>query len=435
MGNKSTPIFKLGLAGIAISIVIMQCTGFIIQGFKSDINKKIALFNGYGQVESAISNKPYLQNAENTTLDLQKIGAKCNPFLTASITLQTKQGINSVILSGYQSLPKKWNCSDSDAVYLSQTLFNKLALDDDSTASGIIATGQDDYTVRKLKFIPVFESNLEDIDQKTAYMHLPALQNIAQLGGEFRYYFKGDTLVGAAINTTEIKINGSVFDAKKIEILITAWPVKVEITDNNDFNKYYTISSNTAGNLNNHEQYITAIRIENALSKQRIKSALPYNLLFVSSPELYPQLYNWLNLLYTNVAVIIALVLGIALINNCSVLLVLIIEKTQLIAILKALGAEEKSIKKVFTYTGFKLNLKALIIGNTIALGLAFSQWQWHWLTLNPKDYFVAEVPFAFDISFFVLINLAALILPIMVSYLPLKILKKMNAAALLRLN
>tara|TARA_R110001592_G_scaffold363109_3_gene680508 strand:+ start:7602 stop:8906 length:1305 start_codon:yes stop_codon:yes gene_type:complete len=434
MGNKSTPIFKLGLAGIIISIVIMQCTGFIIQGFKSEITNKIAVFNGYGQIESGISSSPFLIASDSIKTILSDNNVLANAYLTAALTFQTKTGIKSVAISGFENLPFEWNAADSNAVYVSQTLFQSMAINADSTASIILAAGSEKYKIRKLKFIPVFNSYLEEIDEKIAFCYLPKLQDVLQLGGKVNFVWTDSTIVGNTKNIAQLTLNGEIQVIKGFSIPYND-SVVVEIIDENGIKSSANIHSNTP-TLNTHFGYVDAIRIENnVLSPSEIEYLLPYNLLYTTSQELYPQLFNWLKLLYTNVTVIIALVLCIALINNSSVLLVLIIEKTNLIAILKALGTQEKDIKKVFAYTGFKLNVKALIIGNIISLLIAFSQWQWHWLRLNPKDYFVEEVPFSFDISFFAGISLASLILPVLISYLPLKILRKMNAAELLRLN
>lgn len=434
MGNKSTPIFKLGLAGIIISVVIMQCTGFVIQGFKAQISSKIAIYNGYGQIESAISSRPYLYQSDSLQSVLNDAGIQSNAFLRASATIQTKTGIKSVALNGFESLPSQWNCQDSNAVYVSHALFQGLALNSDSTTNIIVATNNDNYTIRKIKIIPAFESFLEDIDQKTAYTYLSKLQEITALGGSLKFASANDTITVYSKNNQLVSINGIVYEDSKFT-LPSKWPLNVEMTDNNGFLFAQNITESD-DEMSNHHLYVDAVRIENEIKNQnRLELLLPFDVTFTSSAQLYPQLFNWLKLLYTNVAVIICLVLGIALINNSSVLLVLIIEKTNLIAILKALGATDAVVKKVFSFTSFRLNVKALIIGNIISLIIAFTQWQWHWLALNPKDYFVDEVPFSFDISFFAGISLAALILPVLVSYLPLKILKKMNVAELLRLN
>lgn len=434
MGNKSTPIFKLGLFGIVISVVIMQCTGFIIQGFKSEITEKIATYNGYGRIKSGISSSPYIKHSDSIKSILLGHNIEANPYLNAALTLQTKTGIKSVAISGFEHLPSAWQATDSNAVYISQQLFESLALNPDSTASVIISTEEDSYKIRKFKFHPAFNSYLEEIDDKSAFCFLPQLQKHLQLGGQISFYYANDSLSLRPKNISKLYINGRELKVEKLSIPLTQ-DLQMSITDNQGFKSSGVITSSTK-KLSTHSQYIDAIRIENNRhSASEIEFLLPYDLLYTSSEELYPQLYNWLKLLYTNVTVIIVLVLVIALINNSSVLLVLIIDKTNLIAMLKALGAQEKDIKKIFAYTGFKLNLKALIIGNILSLLIVLSQHQWHWIKLNPKDYFVEEVPFSFDISFFAGISIASLLLPVLVSYLPLRILRKMNAAELLRMN
>ncbi|MBK9320636.1 MAG: FtsX-like permease family protein [Bacteroidetes bacterium] len=154
-----------------------------------------------------------------------------------------------------------------------------------------------------------------------------------------------------------------------------------------------------------------------------------------STKELYPQLFNWLELQNLNVIVIIGLICLVAGITMISTLLVLIMENTKEIGILKSIGANDKFIGRVFGSVAFYILLKGLIIGNLIALSLAIFQIKTGIVTLPEADYYLAQVPVNFTIPGILLINGVVLITGILVMMIPAKIISGINPIKVLRFD
>ena len=143
--------------------------------------------------------------------------------------------------------------------------------------------------------------------------------------------------------------------------------------------------------------------------------------------EKYGAIFEWLNLLDTNVVVIIAIMIIISGINMVTALLVLILERTQMIGILKALGGSNWSIRKVFLYNAAYLIAVGMFWGNLIGLGILFAQKYVGFIQLDPESYYVSQAPVYIDISYILMLNLGTLILCLLMLMLPSIIVSKIS--------
>ena len=131
------------------------------------------------------------------------------------------------------------------------------------------------------------------------------------------------------------------------------------------------------------------------------------------------EIFNWLNMLDLNVYIIIGMMILVAIINMTSALLVIILERTQMIGILKALGQTNWSIRKIFLYNGGYLITKGMLYGNILAIGMIIIQNQFHILTLPQANYYVSVVPMSFPITALILVDVCAFILCYLALVLP----------------
>lgn len=138
---------------------------------------------------------------------------------------------------------------------------------------------------------------------------------------------------------------------------------------------------------------------------------IPFNLRVVTAMDEYPQIFNWLDLLDMNVIVILVLLVVVASITMVSTLLILILERTSMVGILKALGATNRSIQNIFLYRSGSIILRGMLIGNMIGLGLLWLQGTFRFLSLSPEDYYVNYVPVEFNWLYFALLNLGTLVI------------------------
>lgn len=147
----------------------------------------------------------------------------------------------------------------------------------------------------------------------------------------------------------------------------------------------------------------------------------------------YPSIFEWLSLFDFNIALIIAIMIVVAGINMITALLVLILERTQMIGMLKALGSRNWSVRKIFLYNAVYLIGKGLLWGNAIGIGLLLIQKYFKVIPLDPSTYYVTEAPIYLSLGYILLINLGTLLLCLLMLLLPSYIITKITPVKAIR--
>jgi len=135
--------------------------------------------------------------------------------------------------------------------------------------------------------------------------------------------------------------------------------------------------------------------------------------------EAYPQVFTWLELLDINVWIILALMVCVAGFTMISGLLIIILERTQMIGVLKAIGARNKTIRHTFLWFAAFIIGQGLLLGNVLGIGIILLQRTTGLITLDPQTYYVSEVPMEINIPLFILLNIATLLISIFVLIAP----------------
>ena len=158
---------------------------------------------------------------------------------------------------------------------------------------------------------------------------------------------------------------------------------------------------------------------------EEIYNDIPSTLTSKSIINAYPNVFEWIELFDNNVWFIIAIMILIAGINMITALLVLILERVQMIGILKALGSNNTSIRKIFLYNASYLILKGLFWGNVIGLSIIFIQYYFEFITLNPETYYVTTMPVYISLTAILLLNMGTLLLCFLMLIIPSYIITK----------
>jgi lipoprotein-releasing system permease protein len=135
--------------------------------------------------------------------------------------------------------------------------------------------------------------------------------------------------------------------------------------------------------------------------------------------ELYPQVFSWLELLDINVWIILALMIAVAGFTMISGLLIIILERTQMIGILKALGARNTTIRHTFLWFSAFIIGQGLLWGNIIGVGIVLLQNWTGFVTLDPQTYYVSEAPMELNVPLIVLLNVVTLLISVFVLIAP----------------
>ncbi len=149
--------------------------------------------------------------------------------------------------------------------------------------------------------------------------------------------------------------------------------------------------------------------------------------------ELYSQIFDWLKLQDSTVWIILLLMVLVAGFNMISGLLIIILERTSTIGILKALGADNRFIRKIFLYESAYFVGKGLLWGNIIALVLCLLQWKFGIITLDKETYFLSKVPITFNVIHWLLINIGAAVSIFLMLILPSAIIGKISPEATIK--
>ena len=376
----SRPINVIAIVGIAMGLAVMILAVAILTGFKQQIREKVVGFGSHIQILNFDTNISF----ETTPIsDTQKFIPKIKQIpgishievfgIKAGI-IRTDEDIQGVVLKGIGS-DFDWNYFKSnmvdgtvftvtdtgrtDKVIISKKIADMLRLKTGDSFNMLFI--QDPPRMRKFTISGIYETSLEEFDKMYVFCDIA---HIKKLNG-----WRNDQVSGF-----EIFIN----DFDKLD----------QMTDEvRDAIGYKITEEDT-------KFKVTNIRFR------------------------FPQIFDWLNFQDVNVIIIILLMLIVAGFNMISGLLILILEKTNMIGVLKSLGAEDLTIRRVFLYQAAYLIGKGLFWGNLIGIGLAFLQMKTGIITLDPTSYYIKTVPINLELIHILLLNagtMAAIILMLLV--------------------
>ena len=162
---------------------------------------------------------------------------------------------------------------------------------------------------------------------------------------------------------------------------------------------------------------------------------IPYTMQARSIEGRHPAIFGWLALFDTNIILVLAIVLIVAVANLITALLVLIIDRTRMIGTLKALGGSDRLILQVFQWLSIRILTRGLVWGNALGLGLSFLQWQFSWVQLDPETYYIATAPITFDWAWILGANAVFIVIAYLVLLLPVRWIARLHPIQSIRFS
>lgn len=156
--------------------------------------------------------------------------------------------------------------------------------------------------------------------------------------------------------------------------------------------------------------------------EEALFNGLPVDLNVISAKNQYPQIFEWLDLLNRNVLILLIIIIVVAALGMVSMVLILIMERTRMIGMLKALGASDGFLRRIFVYTGIQLIFKGLLYGNGIGLLICWIQFQFQVIPLDMANYYMDTVPIVFDWPTLIGLNLLMVLLISLTLFIPVRI-------------
>jgi lipoprotein-releasing system permease protein len=162
---------------------------------------------------------------------------------------------------------------------------------------------------------------------------------------------------------------------------------------------------------------------------------LPVELSAESIMDLNPQLFDWLGYLDQNIVIILTLMIVVACINMITALLVLIIERTNMIGVLKALGSRDSMIKKIFLNHAFYILLMGLLFGNLLGIGLCELQDKYKIIKLSQETYYLSYVPVSLSLQSILFVNIGTILICMIALFLPVRMVNKIEPVKAIKFN
>lgn len=168
---------------------------------------------------------------------------------------------------------------------------------------------------------------------------------------------------------------------------------------------------------------------------EAIGTSMDFDLLIEKVSDRFVQVFEWLGLVSRQVNILLGVILIVVCVNMISVILILVMERTQMIGMLKALGSTERTIRTVFVYQGINLVFRGLLLGNVIGLGLCFLQDRFKIVTLNARDYYMSYVPIAWDWTIVLFLNVLIFAVVALVLWVPTAIISRISPIKAIRFD
>lgn len=368
-GTFSATIHKVAIVSIALGLAVMTLSFLIMLGFQNTIKDKIYDFTGHIQITRYLTGNSYTErpatlDSINLNPDIKHIQAYGYKYGL----LQNDEEVEGVIFKGvdknFDSLTFDQYIIEGRFIHFKEKgITTEIVISKKEAQRMKLSLGgnilmhfiQEPPRTRKLRVVGIYETGMEDFDDKL-------------LLGDLNLIRRLNNWLPNQAGGYEVFLNN---------------PDKVD------------------------EVYASLF------------DEVGYDLYVQKTSEKYLQIFEWLSLINNNVNILIFMVLFVASFNMISIVLILILERTNMIGTLKALGAEDNLIRKIFIYSGVRLIIIGLVVGNIVGLGLAALQYYFNIIPLDATNYYMSYVPIQFDWGVIFGLNLLIFILVSLVLAIP----------------
>ncbi len=478
VGGKqvSRPIIRIATVGVILGMAVMILSVAIVTGFRQEVREKVIGFGSHIRVFSLSSEGPDdLVPIERDqpfypSLDTVDGVRHIQVYGQLPAILETENNIHGVVLKGigrdfdtafFQDkiqegrLPDLSEQRKSEEVLISDFISKRLELGVGEEMTVYLVQDRDNINPRPLTISGIYDSGLERFDKRFILADIRHIEEVKDWGleaqirvdtacdgegtqvealgfkgkGNYEYNWTGVDWVGKGPHRLCTDRDTSLYfvltdetderpDTAFLEVkanketgkgCLCGENVRIETRTSGGSGKYYTGGFEVM--LESYEDLQKMDRI--------IYDNIGYDLQTLKITETNKDIFSWLEMLNINVAIIIFLLVGVAAITMTSVLLVLIIERTNMIGLLKSMGATNWQIRKIFLYNAGWLLGRGLIFGDLIGIGLALLQKYTGFVTLSEEAYYVSKVHVILQWDHILLLNIGTLLLCVLVLLIP----------------
>jgi lipoprotein-releasing system permease protein len=395
----SAPVVKIAVGSIGLGMAVMILTVSIVTGFKDEVSSRATGFAGHIIVSAYTNNNSFEQEPVSTNASFLQL-LQNDPaikhlqfFATKNAIIKTAYENQGIILkgvtknydwkfvSGYLqegTVPVFEDSVSSDKILVSKTIADKLNIHaGDKLVTYFVnrrtdsdsARNQFEQRVRKFVVSGIYQTGFADVDDNIVFADLRQIQRLN--------YWNTDQADG----------------------------IEIELKD--------------PARMDEMAEKIDE-EVGQGLEARTVKA-------------IYPTLFSWLDLLNSNAVIIISLMVIVAIMNMISALLILILERSNTIGVLKAIGAGNGLVQNVFLYQAGRMLLKGLLIGNAAGIILCLLQLKFRLVSLDPGSYYVSYVPIEMKLLHVLGLNVLTMACCLLMMFLPVLVISKISPVKTLR--
>ncbi|NOT74248.1 MAG: ABC transporter permease [Cyclobacteriaceae bacterium] len=390
-GGFASTIHTIAVATLTVGLAACIVSFLIMEGFQETVKNRIYSFSANILItklslNNSMEEQPFDFNIDvyNHPEHFEQI-SHIQEFSHKVGLIKSENDVLGIVLKGvgrsFDQNAFKENLKEGEFIHFSDSGYSKEIVISQTIANKINAKVGDDITVhffqdpprfRKLTISGIYETNLSE-------------------------YFDSKIIIG---------------DLKLIQRL-NQWPDSV------------------AGGL---EVYVRDLKKTDEVYNQ-IGESMDYDLFIEKVSDKYVQVFEWLGLVSRQVVILLFIILTVVCVNMISVILILVMERTQMIGLLKAMGAQDSMIRNIFVHQGIRLITRGLLFGNALGLGLCFLQYQFQFIHLNPHDYYMSYVPIGWNWPIVIALNVLIFIVVTVVLLIPTAAISRVNPIKAIRFD
>lgn len=402
-------VVRLSIISIALAVATMEISLSVVQGFETEIQKKVIGFgshvqigNYYREVDTEVIPLPKDDPSLEKVRQLPNV-ASVSPYINRFALFKSETGWEGVLLKGvddtynwdfFSSVLKEGEIPN----YQGEETSNQLLISRKQARSLDLQVGDK----ARLYFLPppvrrrpvvvagIYETGMEEFDTNIMICDLRLLQNI--------WRWNENQVSGFEVNLKDIE------SETEARWDVSQWPPL---------------------------QLVEVDPMETA--RNEVNELTPYLFGALTISDLFPEIFDWLELQHQNVWFILILMAIVAVINMTSVVMILIIERTRTVGILKAMGLPNRRVQRMFIWKSFFLIVIGVALGNLLGLGLLGLQDAFGWIRVNQEDYFIETVPVAWVWMRFFFVNLGVTVIWTLFMVIPTVIINSISPVKAIR--
>jgi lipoprotein-releasing system permease protein len=410
-------MIRISIAAVALSVAVMITASSFINGFQYEIRSKIFAFwahlhvQPYSLSDTYESKGVYVHQAFYEHPSLPSVRHIQSTAVKAGL-LKSKDEFEGIVLKG-AGLDFDWSVfapylkrgsllsSDSDMrtkeILISATTATRLQLDTGDKV--IVHFIGEEMRARAFRVRGIYETGIEEFDAQTALIDIRVIQDLNHWGrdtvGGFDIYLQDEQLFKSRNRAYFLALAGPLISPERYAEL----------------------------NLDPLDRVATSINY--AIDNDQLEVR--------SIREMKPGLFDWLDLQTMNELIILLLMVAVAIINMITTLLILILDRTRMIGLLKALGSDDVAVRHIFLLYAASIIGIGLLIGNVVGIGLCSLQAYTHWIKLPQESYYLSYAPVRFNWLWIVSVNIGTIVTCVLLLIIPSSLISRISPVKAIR--